>query len=342
VIEDEAVKENIPYRVIGALSFYNRRTVKDILAYAKILANPKDDGSFTRIYNRPARGFGAVSYSKLCHVAEEKEVSNLMVLRRGWYKHVLTGTGLNGARRLKKLFKNLREINPRNVKEIIEAIILWSGYKNYASEIKNPEQRERVLDDLQELVSAAAQYDAANRKKKRAGLAGFLEHAALMQQDRKEQDQEDLVTLMTVHAAKGLEFPHVYLCGAVEGVMPCHPRTDSEIPLSRAEIDEAYEEERRIFYVAATRAEDTLIAYAPQIRFSNGMTYECKPSRFLAEAGAAFTHIHVQRKHQPDLRQNERVHLDPSFHPVTTVTEEQAQSEPSGKLGEVPWQTLKL
>lgn len=292
-LEDAAVARNVPHRVVGALSFYSRAAVKDILCYGRLLLSPHDDAAFTRIHNKPARGIGPVHFARFSAVADEHGFSLLKTLRKGMYKDMAKGGALQGFRQLKRLYRGLYKMGPGSARKALEYIIRYSGYRHYAEDIKDEDRRARVLEDLQELVSAADAFD--QRRRKKSGLAAFLEHAALMQQEDRNEDQ-DVVLMMTAHAAKGLEFPHVFVCGVTEGALPLEPRSDDGGSVYDPRFrKEHYEEERRVFYVAATRAEKRLWLTYPAKRFLRGSVVDCKPSRFLREAGETVEFVNMNR-----------------------------------------------
>jgi DNA helicase-2/ATP-dependent DNA helicase PcrA len=285
-IEDEAVGRNIPYRVVGSLSFYNRAAIKDILAYARLLVNPQEDTSFTRIVNKPTRGIGAVSFAAFNRAAEVEDTRLFVALGKRLYdKCGMLASAADGFRRLRDVFAQWRRMDQRKAGPIIEAILKNSGYLGYAENIRDEKYRDRVIEDLYELVNAANQFDDTKDKKKRhKGLRGFLEHTQLMQQDEKDKDPNS-VTLLTAHAAKGLEFKNVFVIGCVEGATPLYPRGEPGQTMTSDDIRQHYEEERRIFFVAVTRAQERLWLTWPRARRSrDGSLSMSSPSRFLEES----------------------------------------------------------
>ena len=300
-LEDCAVLRTVPYRVIGALSFYNRAAIKDVLAYARLLVNPSDDASFVRCYNKPPRGIGPANFARFSAAAEEHNCSLLTAVRKGLYKDTVTQLALTGFRRFKQINKDWRKQGTKLAGASIRQIIHDSGSRYYAEQIKDADRREAILGDLEELIAAATTYDEQTRKSKLEGLAGFLEHAALMQQDDKS-DNDNVVLMMTAHASKGLEFPNVFVCGGVEGVLPMYPRQDDGSSENDPdEVKAHYEEERRVFYVAITRAEARLCITWPAVRRFGSEIVRCTPSRFVKEAGAALQHtsVRIDKKTEP-------------------------------------------
>jgi len=293
-LEDEAVARNIPYRVIGSINFYSRAHIKDILAYCRLVVYPHDDSAFTRIYNKPTRGIGPVNFARFAAEADKHEFSLMKTLRKGMYVDVVNSTALSGYRKLKSLYRELRKGDPRkSAAPFIKHIILNSGYRYMAENIKEEERSERMKEDLDELITAATTYDELSKGKRGQGLAGFLEHAALMQQNDKrgKQEEDNSVTFLTGHAAKGMEFPVVFVRGAVNGIMPLNPRSDDGDELSTDEVKQHFEEERRVFYVAITRAEERLFVTYPLMRRMHGGAINCSPSQFIREAGDTLSFV---------------------------------------------------
>ncbi len=285
-LEDAAVRLNIPYRVVGALNFYNRASTKDILAYCRLIQYPHDDSAFTRIYNKPARGIGPSNFNWFVGQASMHDYSLMKTLRKGLYKETARGGALSGFRKLKRLYRDIRRNGHDRAAPVIERIIMNSGYMFYAENIRDPGRSDRMVEDLHELVAAAEVYDEEHKGKKKHGINGFLEHVALVQLGGKNSKEDnDVVTLMTAHASKGLEFPCVFVCSAVDGVMPLGPRSEDGAVMTPAAVQEHYEEERRVFYVAVTRAEERLVITYPMIRRFGPRVVNTEISRFCTEAG---------------------------------------------------------
>lgn len=273
-LEDVLVREGIPYQVIGGLRFYERAEIKDAMAYLSVVANPADDVSLERIANVPRRGLGATSLGRLQEHARRNGTTLYEALAEP------EAAGLSGkARRacgeLRRLFEGwrvaAREVGPA---ELLEAVLDESGYRGELEAERTVEAEQR-LDNLEELINAARAYEAADPE---PGLEGFLQELALY----SEQDALDTgggsVTLMTLHNAKGLEFPHVFIVGMEEGTFP-HARALDEQNL---------EEERRLCYVGITRAMRSLTLSYARVRSSWGEREPRIPSRFLAEIPERF------------------------------------------------------
>lgn len=279
-------RNNIPYRIVGALGFYQRKVVKDVVAYLRLVNNKDDYASFNRIYNEPARGIGDRSAAQLLDTAHDLECSPLHMIKRGWYKGKVTGKALDGVRDLKKMYKKLRKLPRKPVAPIVQTIIEDSGYRKSLTlaAIKKKSSGTEVekiygkLEMLDELESAAAKYDEIEGK----SLEKYLEFISLMQSADNDRDGNQ-VTLMSVHASKGLEFPHVYLVGCSQNILP-HERCFEE--------ENGLEEERRIFFVATTRAEDTLTISHFDFIPKRG---DYSPSQFIEEAGDTLEHVDLTK-----------------------------------------------
>lgn len=272
VMEETLIKTNIPYKMVGGHKFYDRKEIKDTLAYLTLIANPKDNLSFTRVVNEPKRGIGASTVEKLASAAEEM----------GWslYEAALNAGSINlSARAAKKVesfalmiqdFRKMAEFLP--VTELTEEVLDKSDYLPTLKNERTLEAETRI-ENIQELLSVTQQYDESKQEDK--SLIDFLTDLSLISDlDQIEEEPTSELTLMTLHAAKGLEFPIVFLIGMEEGLFP----------LSRAELDEdEMEEERRLAYVGITRAEDKLFVTNASTRTLYGKMQSNRPSRFLDE-----------------------------------------------------------
>ncbi len=275
VIEEIFLKSNIPYQIVGGIRFYERKEIKDLLAYLRLVSNPDDDISLLRIVNVPKRGVGAASLDKLVAYAAQRGQSIFASLDE------LDAVGLGSRQRnalldFKELIDNLSrmaEFVP--VTELTEKLLEMSGYREELVQENTLEARSRV-ENIDEFLSVTQDFEEKNEDK---SLVAFLTDLALIADidtlaDDGPEDPHDKVTLMTMHSAKGLEFPFVFVIGMEEGIFP-H---------SRALMDpEELEEERRIAYVAITRAEEELVLSCAQMRTLFGRTSRNMPSRFLEE-----------------------------------------------------------
>lgn len=308
-LEDALVYQNIPYRVIGANTFYNRAAIKDLLAYLRLVAQPHDNAAYTRIHNKPTRGIGAVNFQRFATVADQEGMSLLQAHLKGKYKDVVQPSSLHGFRSLKKLFSMARRMDQDKVAPVMRHIISYSNYAGYVEKIKDPERRQRVMDDIRELVNATQYFDEKSKKK---GVTAYLDHVMLMQRDDKDRD-DNVATLMTAHASKGTEFKNVFLVGCAENVLPLPPRNEAGGPLNNAEmVREHYEEERRVFYVAVTRAEENLWVTWPEQRIFNGNIGQQEPSQFILEAGDTMEHLQLGGGYNMNYRQRKYVRPKPS------------------------------
>ncbi|MFA5135239.1 MAG: ATP-dependent helicase [Patescibacteria group bacterium] len=283
-LEEAAVKDSIPYRVVGALGFYQRSIIKDVLAYLKLLVNPDDNASFTRIHNTPKRGIGEVGMQQFCRCADELDLPLFRIMRKGAFMDKLNEPGRGGFRELNRIFVELLKLPQNQASLVISAIIEATHYKFFLEQ-KGTEAAFDQIDLLDELVTAADTFDQQNG----GGVSGFLEHVMLMQQRERKED-ENVVLFMTVHAAKGLEFPRVWIAGVCDGLMPILPRNDDRTVWTPATLAAHFEEERRIFYVAATRAKDKLTMTWPLSRRTKNGMMDVSISPFCMEARDALYH----------------------------------------------------
>ncbi|MHB8218945.1 MAG: UvrD-helicase domain-containing protein [Acidimicrobiales bacterium] len=271
VLEEELVRAGVPYKVIGGTRFYERREVKDILAYVRLLANPADEVSARRIVNVPRRGIGATSAGRLAAWAALEGVSAGEALGRA-EEAGLTGRALRGATELSDLLTDLRDaMTTAGPGELVNLVAERSGYLA-ALEAERSHEADGRMENIAELVSVAAEYES---------VAELLETVALVS-DADDMDEDgNRVSLMTLHTAKGLEFPAVFIVGMEDGIFP-HNRTLGE-PLE-------LEEERRLCYVGITRARRRLYLSHAWTRSLWGRTAQNIPSRFLTEIPADLVH----------------------------------------------------
>jgi len=286
IFEEIMVTNNVPHRIIGGLGFYNRAVIKDIIAYLKLVLNGADDASFIRIYNKPARGFGETSYAKLYNLKEERGCHILTVFKKKYYEEVLTGRSLRGAENIREVLYALHQLPQDLVAPLVEKAIEVTRYREVLEAEGDAKSIERI-EHLDELIQAAREFDQAHGN----GLLRFIEWTALMQSTDNDDAGEDRVHLMTCHAAKGLEFPRLYVIGAIDGVMPIVKDVDDFGRIKSSEkMQKDIEEERRVFFVALTRAERQLTITHTQQEFRYNSTVDCTPSRFLPELGDSVEH----------------------------------------------------
>ena len=272
-LEEAMLKYGLPYRIVGGLKFYERKEIKDILAYLRLVNNPRDAISLERIYNTPGRNIGVASFKKLMGEAENAGADLITFLHDQAAKTdgMLKNKALAGVKELAKILADLT--NPDKAKltlfRFIKHLLSELSYQVYLKE-KTTEAEAR-WENVQELLTVAKKYDDLTLVE---GLAKFLEEVALIQDADRSAETQNLITLMTIHAAKGLEFPTVFMVGMEEGVFP-HSRS----LINPAEL----EEERRLCYVGITRAKKKLYLTHCSYRTMYGNTQYNPVSRFLGE-----------------------------------------------------------
>ena len=286
LLEEAFLKAGIPYVIIGGLKFYDRLEIKNILAYLRLISNPKDNMSLKRIINVPRRGIGLSTVAKLQEFADSHEVSIFEVISNDWL--------LNQIKIFPKAKASLREFtkfilycmnikNDQPVDEFITKILEDSGYFNELKTEMRPEDEAR-LENLGEFINVAKEY--VNQSGDDSSLEGFLNHVSLISDLDVINNGEDRVSLMTVHSAKGLEFPIVFITGMEEGLFP-HVRSLSD--------ERQLEEERRACYVAITRAQKKLyITFAASRSSYGGDSKSAFKSRFLDEIPIDYLDIYKQ------------------------------------------------
>ncbi len=278
LFEEALRREGIRYRIVGALSFYQRAEIKDIVAYLKVILNPLDSVSLERIINTPPRGIGDRTISEIMRVSNETGVSLweaiLMIINKQDETRVeISNRSLKSLKNFKRLIEGLQrkvallQMSENPVSETVITVIKETGYEHSLLNSYDPQDEAR-LENLQELINAATSYDS-----KQDGLREFIDQSSLTS-SADEFNESEKVTLMTVHAAKGLEFPIVFLVGMEEGLFP-HLRSISN--------EKLVEEERRLCYVAITRAQKTLYITHAKQRRSYREIYANEPSIFLKE-----------------------------------------------------------
>ncbi len=263
-------RDRIPHQVVGAVQFYERREVKDLLAYAKLLANPTDDVSFRRVVNTPPRGIGDATLATVAEAARNRGVSLTEAAALAIEQGLLAGRSARALQELLALLQEMRGLAAEMpLVQLFNALLERIGYEAYLRKTY-PEEGYDRMENVRALVSAAAEHE---RETPGATLQGFLDRSALVS-DADGVGAGPGVTLMTAHCAKGLEFRVVLVAGLEENVFP-HAR-------SRDDRDDV-EEERRLFYVAMTRARERLLLSRAESRLVQGVPVSHPPSRFLAE-----------------------------------------------------------
>lgn len=280
VFEEKLINYNIPYRIVGAVNFYQRKEIKDILAYLRTIENGMDDISAKRIINVPKRGIGLTTIDRVSNYAIIHGTSFYSALQDYEY---IENIGRSAAKLgsfvgLIESFRTNLEDPDYSIEQLIRDVVEQSGYEAMLAEDDSEESQAR-LENIEELINKAASYEE-DHEEEGATLGGFLEEVALVADIDNVDDSTDIVLLMTLHSAKGLEFPYVYLVGMEDGIFPGAMAVYGEDPDQAAE---EMEEERRLCYVGITRAMKKLSLSCARSRFRNGEHQFNRPSRFISE-----------------------------------------------------------
>lgn len=306
VLEEALIKRALPYTMVGGTKFYDRKEIKDVLAYLRVLYNPFDDLSLLRIINVPKRSIGATTVAKLQDYARANGTSLFMTLTqlhlvdtiKGKTKEKLEEFGI-------LIFTLVSEMEDKTVLDILEAILDRTGYLAQLEESTDPQDQARA-ENIGELLSVAKDFQDTNPT---GTVEDFLEQVALVNDVDSFEQEESKVTLMTLHAAKGLEFPIVFLGGLEEGLFP-HSRTLMN--------PEEIEEERRLAYVGITRAEKELYISNATTRTVFGRTSSYLPSRFIDEIPEELVDgLRAKRKVPDDIKRHVPQHMSVTSRPVT-------------------------
>lgn len=271
--EESLRKNNIKYKVYGGISFYQRKEVKDLLAYLRLVVNPNDEEALKRIINYPARKIGATTIDKLVVLASENDVPMWDVVKNA-HSYSILGSAVAHLRDFTIMISSFQAmLKAKNAYEIAEYVAKQSTLLKTLYEDKTVEGVSKY-ENIVELLNSIKEFTEDDTNESEKSLAAFLQEIALYTDADKDDDGEEKVTLMTIHSSKGLEFKHVYVVGLEENLFP------SQLSLSsRPDL----EEERRLFYVAITRAEEQLTLSYATSRFKYGNLIPCEPSRFLDE-----------------------------------------------------------
>ncbi|MFM6983317.1 MAG: ATP-dependent helicase [Chitinophagaceae bacterium] len=271
--EESLRKMNIKYRVYGGISFYQRKEVKDLIAYLRLVVNPNDEEALKRIINYPARKIGATTIDKLVVLAAENEVPVMEIVKNAHMFPIL-GSAVAHIRDFSMMIGSFQTmLKAKNAYEIAEYVAKQSTLLKTLYEDKTVEGVSKY-ENIVELLNGIKEFTEDDTNENEKTLSVFLQEIALYTDADKDEDGDDKVTMMTIHSSKGLEFKHVYVVGLEENLFP------SQLSLSsRQEL----EEERRLFYVAITRAEEKLTLSYATSRFKYGNLIPCEPSRFLEE-----------------------------------------------------------
>jgi DNA helicase-2/ATP-dependent DNA helicase PcrA len=290
VFEEVFSKLRLPLQLVGTQRFYERKEIKDVVAYLKLLFNPYDEISLRRVINVPPRGIGDKTISRLEEVATQSNKSLMEVLRHDDLDAILDRRAASAVKRFRDLLVNLQQqAEPLTVSELVTMILDKTGYHEWLREERTLEAAER-LENLDELLTAARQFDETYQSavsSEQSPLAAFLEQTSLSSDLDKYAEDSDRVTMMTLHSAKGLEFPIVFLVGMEQGLLP-HARA----VFSNDADPRALEEERRLCYVGITRAKEQVYLTYAHRRTLHGRSEPTTPSQFLNEIPP---HLTVQR-----------------------------------------------
>ena len=275
VFEEKLVGANIPYRIVGAVNFYQRREIKDLLAYLRTIENGLDDISVKRILNVPKRGIGLTTMDRVSNSALEHELTFYGALQNYEYIDGLkrSAAKLGSFVSLIESFKRHLATPGYSLEDLIREIIEETGYVRLLEEEDTEEANNRI-ENIEELINKVVSYE--ENCEEEPTLGGFLEEVALVADIDSVDDDTNIVLLMTLHSAKGLEFPYVYLVGMEDGIFPGYSAVSGDDP-------EEMEEERRLCYVGITRAREKLSLSCAQSRFRNGEQQYNPPSRFINE-----------------------------------------------------------
>ncbi|MGG7058246.1 DNA helicase PcrA [Clostridium tertium] len=271
IFEESLRRNDIPYKILGGTRFYDRKEIKDMLSYLKVLVNPTDSISLKRIINVPKRGIGDATVNKVADFADDYEIPLWDALSTVRNIPTLTARNCGGIEVFMEMmnrFIDMSEVLPVSV--LIETILKETGYLSELEKSKEIEDKSRI-ENLKELVSDAVDFEKSNEDK---SLSAYLEKVSLVQDTDKLEEEDDTIVLMTVHSAKGLEFPVVFMVGMENGIFPGVASFDSESEM---------EESRRLCYVGITRAKEQLFMTSAEVRRQFGRTVAYPQSDFIAE-----------------------------------------------------------
>ncbi len=275
-LESAFVKQRVPFQIVKGLAFFDRKENRDVLAYLRLLVNPRDDLSFLRAVNEPARGVGDKSLEYLREYAEPRELSLLAAAEQVKNVPKIKGKASKGLLDFFVLMRELRGVLEARPDEVIRAVLDQSGYRQMLKDSRDEDDQER-LANIEELITAAKQFSDEDPSRT---VGDFLENITLASDVDGWDERQDCVSVMTLHAAKGLEFPVVYVAALEQGILP-HERSLSK--------DDQLEEERRLAFVGITRAMRECYLTHARLREFRGQTLYAIPSQFLDELPADAT-----------------------------------------------------
>lgn len=274
-LESALIKYRVPYQIVKGLAFFDRKENRDVLAYLRLLVNPRDSMSFLRVVNEPPRGIGKVSVEHLKAYAEPREISLLAAAADVEKIPAIKGKASGGLLQFAQLMRDLSQLSEEPPDEVIRKVLDQTGYRRMLKISNDPEDQER-LANIEELITAAKQFAATDDS---ATIADFLENITLASDVDSWDEKQDCVSIMTLHSAKGLEFPVVYMMAVEQGLLP-HERSQHK--------DDELEEERRLAFVGMTRAMAELYLCHSRLREFRGATLYAVPSMFLHELPEEF------------------------------------------------------
>lgn len=330
-LEESLRKKGIPYKIYGGLSFYQRKEIKDVIAYFRLIVNPHDEEAFKRIINYPKRGIGDTTVNRLLEAASRHNVSLWNVVGAPLEHGVSLQSGT-----VKKLadFRQwvvamVEESRTHSADEMAQLVVNQSGIRREMQEDTSVEGISKK-ENIDELLKGIAEFCEIRREEDiwQVSLADFLSEVSLLtDQDNDKEENADKVTLMTVHAAKGLEFPNVFVVGLEEDLFPSVMSKDNP---------RGVEEERRLFYVAITRAERNCILTFAKSRFRNGQTAMCSPSRFLKDIDPQYLELPEELSQGDVFGNNRRQFDDAGGRPAFQSPFRQPQARPESRPQAAP------
>lgn len=308
ILEEALRKRGIPYKIYGGLSFYQRKEIKDIISYLRLIVNPHDEEAFKRVINYPSRGIGDTTVGKLISAATENNVSLWTVLNApiDYALPINSGTAkkLTDFRLMIERF--IEQNTQLSAEEMAAMVVKESGIVSALFQDRSVEGISKQ-ENLQELLKGISEFVELRREEgmEQVALSDFLSEVSLLtDQDNDKDEQANKITMMTVHAAKGLEFKNVFVVGLEEDLFPSQMAKDNP---------RAVEEERRLFYVAITRAEENCVLTYAKSRFRNGQSAMCSPSRFLKDIDVQFLELPADAAADPFASARERFQKPSAF-----------------------------
>ena len=299
VIEEAMLKENIPYKIIGGQNFYQRKEIKDLIAYLKTISNGDDDFAVRRIINVPKRGIGATTIEKVQKYADDNNMSFYQALEDKKCRISLGSRAEGKVNSFVYFIQRMKaELEYDSISDLMENILSETGYEDELK-MEDTDEANARLENINEFFNKIVDYeDKCKQAGKENNLDEFLEEIALVADIDNFDENENYVVLMTVHSAKGLEFPKVFLCGMEDGLFPSKMTLLSD---DKSEI----EEERRLCYVAITRAMDSITMTSAKRRMMRGDLYIMKVSRFITEIPGLSADLEKTRKKRTGMRSEE-------------------------------------